>query len=103
MLKNMNERKAVLRDYRNWNLYVEVPELKLRVFRAELPDKSAILACEFKSGQYLGYASSDDWLPAKFQLVPEGNGLRPSWDSESSLIEYIMRVKEEPESESHGI
>ena len=96
MLKNMNERKAFLKDYRSWGVYVEVSELGMRVFRKELPDQSAILACEFKTGWHPGVPNPNDgeWWPAKFQLIRSGNSFRPAWDSESYLIEHIMRIKE---------
>jgi hypothetical protein len=42
--KNDKEREAFLADYKNWGLWLDIPALKLKVYRAELSDNSVILA-----------------------------------------------------------
>ncbi len=101
MLKNMNERKAFVMDYRSWGVYVLVPELHMRVFRKELPDGSAIYACEYKSAVWRGQAEEpvEEWSNANFQLVLKGQPFRPGWDSISTIIEHLMRIKVEKETD----
>lgn len=99
MLRNMTERKAFVQDYRSWGVYIEIPELTMRVFRKELPDRSIIYACEYKMSYYTHSVNpygDDEWWPAQYQLVEKGERFKPTWDSITSIIEHMMRIKAEP-------
>lgn len=92
MLKNMAERKAFVNDYRNWGMYVEVPELSMRVYRKKLPDGTTIYATEIK--EPTSYPAKEyDWGYPHYQLVQKGGYYKLSSDSMSTIIEHMMRIK----------
>lgn len=96
MLRNMTERKAFVQDYRSWGVYIEIPELTMRVFRKELPDGSIIYACEYKTSYYTHSVNpygDDEWWPAQYQLVEKGERFKPTWDSITSIIEHMSSTR----------
>lgn len=92
MLKNMEERKAYVNDYKTWGIFADVPKLSMRVYRKELPDGSSIYATEFMARA--SYPSKEyKWGSAHFQLVEKDGHYKPVWDSISTIIEHMMRIK----------
>lgn len=52
ILKNNDQRKAWLNDYRNWPVWFEVPEAAEVYYRYDLPDGSSLVICEYHYWAY---------------------------------------------------
>lgn len=69
-LKNQNERKSFVENYKAWGLWFEVPEVEMKYYRYVLPDGVQIIASEH-TVKYWSYEekANIDRVNVKFHIV----------------------------------
>lgn len=113
-LKNKAERERFLENYRNWELFKEVPELELKFYRYKFPHGTVIIATEYarmKLSQYILGANYEKSTDVKYHLLLSDSDnfntgyhitayrfYEPSGDSKSILIEYLTKTRPEVEA-----
>ena len=81
MFKNDQERKQFIRDWENWPLWLEVPELGARYRRCDFSDGSAIVVSLYTN-------KFDYALPHYCIINPDGHYL-PHNEGMSGLIRFL--------------
>lgn len=110
-LKNKTERDNFLTDYRSWELWKEIPELEIKLYRKVLPNGTAIIATEHACMVFDGWRKVSKYKKStmvKYHLLlSDGDNYKvsyeehayrmynPSGDSKSSIIEYLTKTKPE--------
>ena len=88
------KRRAFLQRYRDWGVWLTVPELEMRYYRYLLPDGAQIIVREYQSKNYrrgAGYS----WKPS-YQLIPPGGKYTPHGEkSEDYMTGYLIRMRRE--------
>ena len=51
-LKNQTERKEFLNNYKAWELFKEIPEIEVKLYRYVFPNGTVIIATEYASFAY---------------------------------------------------
>lgn len=67
-LSNMEKRERFVRDYQSWGVWLDIPQLSVRVYQAVLPEGQSIMVTEFsvkygRTGIYR-YVGSDGYYAA---------------------------------------
>lgn len=58
-LSNYTKRQEFLDSYESWGVWLDIPELSVQIFKAELPENKAIFVTRFRSySKYAGKYSS---------------------------------------------
>ncbi len=110
-LKNKAERERFLENYRNWELFHEVPELELKFYRYTFPNGTVIIATEYACMKFADYTSQHHFVYEKsaavrYHLILDEKDkfdtgysdtahklYNPSGDSKSTIIEYLTKTK----------
>ena len=115
-LKNKVERERFLEEYKDWELWKEIPELELKFYRKVLPNGTVIIATEhacmrfdsfsprgnkYKKARDVKYhlllAKDDEY---KVEYLEHAYKLyNPSGDSKTAIVEYLTKTK--PDIEKH--
>lgn len=114
-LKNKAERERFLENYKAWELWKEIPEIEVKLYRyAFISTGAVIIATEYPSFKYAGfgvkgaeYTKSTD---VKYHLILRNGDsytsgyfsnsyklYNPCGDSKSSIIDYLTKIKPEVE------
>lgn len=97
--KNVAERQAFLDDYKSWPLWLDIPALQLKVFRAALSDGSTILTLEYKftPWNYSGgkYVKGEEKDCHKFILCKKDDPVRfdAAFTADGYIVEHITSNK----------
>lgn len=111
-LKNKIEREKFLENYREWELWKEVPELELKFYRFILPNGTVIIATEYaciKLTSFEGHKCCYGKAVAVIYhlLLSDGDKFKntcyvgdykfynPSGDRKSTIIKYLTDTKPE--------
>ena len=105
-LKNQAERKEFLNNYKAWELFKEIPEIEVKLYRYVFPNGTAIIATEHASFTYdrrengrtiykkitavnyhLILSETDDFSSITF--CNEYKCYNPTGDSKSTIIKYL--------------
>lgn len=67
-LSNMEKRERFVKDYQSWGIWLDIPQLGIRVYKAVLPEGQSVVVTEFttkygKTGIYR-YVGSDGYYAA---------------------------------------
>lgn len=82
--KNTEERKAFLDSYTTWALWVDVPELGIKVYRYNLITGDSLLATEYyESNPYNDHMR----MTHRYQILPQENGI---YDFRGIADTYIL-------------
>lgn len=110
-LKNQNERKAFVENYKSWGVWFEVPQVEMKYYRYVLPDETQIIVSEHLHRGYDYETKSNKTRPLiKYHLVvpmnirwpavsytggnefkhfsPNGNGL-------TTIMKYLAETRPE--------
>lgn len=111
-LKNKTERERFLENYRDWELWKEIPELELKFYRKVLPNGTVIIAteyacmvfanfgpkgCKYKKSRSVKYhllLSDTDNYKVKYEEQAY-KVYNPTGDSKTDIIEYLTKTKPE--------
>ena len=106
-LTNTDKRKEFIANYEAWGIWINIPELNAKYFKAEFPDGSAILVGEFENN---ARSETYDEDLIRYHLIRKGRFFNPSADSEGALVEKLKDLKlellkpqDEPESQTNQI
>ena len=97
-LRNNEQRKAFLKDYRSWPVWFTVPQAEETYYRYWLPDGSAIVMCEYKqynawwTNKYIG-KDPETTYAAEYLLEPGYHHLHDCRTNETALIRKLMEVQ----------
>lgn len=113
-LKNKVEREKFLENYREWELWKEIPELELKLYRyAFVSTGAVIIATEYPCKKLLdfkhGHCVYGKGTGVEYSLIlREGDNFKPQSYSDSeflyykptgerkgTLLEYLQKVKPE--------
>ena len=110
LLKNKKQREEFLNNYRNWELWKEIPELDLKFYRYTLPNGTVIIATEYACMKLADYRnghseyakstsvryhlllSKADNYKIEYSYIAYKH-YNPSGDSISSIIQYLTDTK----------
>ncbi len=114
-LKNKTEREQFLANYKTWGIWKEIPELKLKFYRYELPNGTVIIATEYACMEFVDYTPQHHFkykksTAVRYHLILDKKDkfdtgysdtsyklYNPSGDSKSSIIDYLTKTKPEIE------
>ena len=105
-LKNKTERENFLKNYKSWELFKEIPEIEVKLYRYVFPNGTAIIATEhaiftydrFESGRsyykkitavkyHLILSETDDYRNSTF--LNEYKLYNPTGDSFTTIVKYL--------------
>lgn len=110
-LKNKAEREQFLENYRNWELFHEVPKLELKFYRYTFPNGTVIIATEYACMVFADYTPQHCFkykksTAVRYHLILSENDkyntgysdtaykhYNPSGDSQTSIIKYLTDTK----------
>lgn len=118
-LKNKVERERFLENYKNWELFHEVPELELKFYRYTFPNGTVIIATEYTCMRFVSFgvkgAEYRKSKSVKYHLIlhksdkykvqfseHEFRVYNPVGDSKTSIVEYLTKTKPEIEDTAGG-
>lgn len=105
-LKNQAERKEFLNNYKAWELFKEIPEIEVKLYRYVFPNGTVIIATEYASFTYDRFESGRSYYKkttaVKYHLLlsetddfsggillNEFKYYNPTGDSQSAIIKYL--------------
>ena len=105
-LRNKQEREAFLDNYARWGIWKEIPELRVRFYKYDLPNGARIVAQTYVHPpiSYLSY-QKEEYTVAEFALLlPKGDEFRgqygqeytfyrPNGASKTAIIAYLTETK----------
>ena len=72
-LKNQTERKEFLNNYKAWELFKEIPEIEVKLYRYVFPNGTVIIATEYASFAYDRFESGRNYYKkttaVKYHLI----------------------------------
>ncbi len=109
-LKNKAERERFLENYKKWELFREIPELKLKFYRYEFSNGSVIIATEYAAMRFVSFGRSGakyiESVSVKYHLLldvtdkyktqfseNEYKLYNPTGDSKTAIVEYMTKTK----------
>lgn len=105
-LRNRNEREAFLEAYQQWGVWKELPELRVRFYKYDLPNGARIIAQTYVHPPISYYKHrTEEYIVAEYALiVPEGDDFhgaygqeytyyRPNGASKTVIIDYLTTKK----------
>lgn len=105
-LKNQTERKEFLDNYKAWELFKEIPEIEVKLYRYVFPNGTVIIATEYASFTFdffkNGLSYYKKTTAVKYHLIlSEGDDFdnstffnehklyNPSGDNMTAIIKYL--------------
>lgn len=105
-LKNQTERKEFLNNYKAWELFKEIPEIEVKLYRYVFPNGTVIIATEYASFTYDRFESGRSYYKkttaVKYHLIlSEGDDFdnstffnehklyNPAGDNMTAIIKYL--------------
>jgi hypothetical protein len=97
---NDEKRRAFLKNYKSWGVWLTVPELDLVFYRHELPNGVKILAMEYQQKDWNPYRSNkvDHFTEIRLYLW-EYEKFMPNQSNEHFIAEYLLNLKKEYQNE----
>ena len=98
-LKNNDQRKAWLNDYRNWPVWFEVPEAAEAYYRYDLPDGSSLVICEYHYWAYwkeefkYGDGVLDCIGTREYLLKPGYHYLEDCKTNQTAMVEKLKEIQ----------
>lgn len=92
-LKNKEERRAWLKAYRDWGLWYEDGVLEARYYKYDFSDNSRIIVVEYKESEEIAKRLKREWTSPCYHLVGAGKKFQCLSDSESVLLDFLMRLQ----------
>ncbi len=105
-LRNKQEREDFLAHFENWGVWKEIPELRVRFYKYDLPNGARIVAQTYvhPSIKYLSYSQEEHTVAEYALLLPpdddyrgkygqEYTFYRPNGASKSTIIDYLTEKK----------
>lgn len=96
-LKNNDQRKEFLKDYRRWPVWFNVTQADEVYYRYNLPDGSAIVICEYK--QYVTWKerytdeNPEGTYTKSYLLKPGYHHLHDCETNETALVKKLMEIQ----------
>lgn len=95
-LKNNEQRKDFLDDYRKWPVWFEVPEAAETYYRYDLPDGSSLVTCEYRmwvewKERYRG-GDPDSTGTREYILKPGYHYLHDCISNRTAVVEHLKNV-----------
>ena len=113
-LKNKAQREQFLENYKEWELWKEIPELELKFYRFVFPNGTTIIATEYPCEKFADYRAGHfeykkDTDVCYSLILREGDKFRtqysysdndflyykPAGERKSTLMEYLMKTNPE--------
>ena len=94
-LRNNDQRKAFLNNYREWPVWFRVNEASEVYYRYDLPDGSSIVICEYRF--YLPWLSKDQDRTGtrEYLLKPGYHYLEDCKTNTTTLVEHLKNIQKE--------
>ena len=97
VMKNNDQRKAFLDNYRTWPVWFEVPEASEVYYRYDLPDGSSIVICAYKRWcewrERYTKENPDTVCTREYLLKPGYHYLDDCKTSRSLLVEHLREMQ----------
>lgn len=86
-LSNDKKRRIFLKSYHKWGPWLEIPQLRVQVYKAVLPENECIFITE--------YLAHFDFTPAIYRYAPKNELYSTFWNYESNIAAAMkaMRAK----------
>ena len=110
-LKNKTQREEFLEKYRNWELWKEIPEIEVKLYRHKFENGTGIIATEYASMRFAGWEKGSSYYEkgtdVNYHLIlAEGDSFKteyrhankfysPSGDGKSTIIKYLTETRPE--------
>ena len=99
-LRNNDQRKAFLNNYREWPVWFRVNEASEVYYRYDLPDESSIVICEYHF--YLPWLSKDQDRTGtrEYLLKPGYHYLEDCKTNTTTLVEHLKNIQKEEKEDA---
>ena len=99
-LRNNDQRKAFLNNYREWPVWFRVNEASEVYYRYDLPDESSIVICEYHF--YLPWLSKDQDRTGtrEYLLKPGYHYLEDCKTNTTTLVEHLKNIQKEAKEDA---
>lgn len=99
-LRNNDQRKAFLNNYREWPVWFRVNEASEVYYRYDLPDGSSIVICEYHF--YLPWLSKDQDRTGtrEYLLKPGYHYLEDCKTNTTTLVEHLKNIQKEAKEDA---
>ena len=94
-LTNESKRKAVLADWQNWGIWHKAPEIRLSVYRLDLPDGSFFTASWYEGDDFFPCGGTHNVNRPRFNLCDKGGKLKAGSKAESLLTDKLKELRKE--------
>lgn len=111
-LKNKTQREEFLNNYKAWELWKEIPELELKLFRKGLSNGTVIIATEHACMKFIAFTKTEakykKSTSVKYHLLLSDKDnykvqyeeyayrvYNPTGDSKTAIINYLTATKPE--------
>jgi len=91
---NSAKRKAFVEQYKEWGVYVSIPELTLTFYKCDLPDGSIIFVMEHMQENYDHKIGKCKWEIDKLMYLQKGEYFTTHRVSISHIDEHLMGLKQ---------
>ena len=88
-LSNTEKRIAFLESYKEWGVWLEIPELNVKIFKAEFPTGEILYVTEYRTHSYL----MKDSLVAACRFVKPGGVYGQYADVRSDTVNKLKDLK----------
>lgn len=100
LLKNNDQRKAFIENYREWPVWLEVPETQETYYRYDFPDGSSIVVKEYKrwkewfaNNKYYSDKTPDSFDNTYYLLKPGYHYFHDCQSNATALIEHLKEMQ----------
>ena len=88
-LSNNQKRLDFLNDYESWGTWLEIPEINVKVFKAELPNEEVIFVTEFNRDSVM----TGEIKSAAYRYGKDCEDYRRYPENVSSIAERLKNLK----------
>ena len=95
-LTNESKRKNILAAWRSWGIWHKAPEIRLSVYRLDLPDGSFFTASWYEGDDFFPGGSMGNVNRPRFNLCNKGGKLKKAGSkAESLLTDKLKELRKE--------
>ena len=91
---NSAKRKDFVEKYKDWGVFIEVPELRMTYYKFELPDGAVVFVMEHMQEVYDPDARAMKWDTGKKYYLQKDEFFEPRPVGVSSIDEHLMSLKQ---------
>ena len=96
---NTDKRRDFLKNYKEWGIWLTVPELGLEYYKYELPDGSRILVMEYRRPNPYPRSNEESLQTFTIYYLWDSEYFNPCPSSEYTLTDLFKKLKAEYQKE----